>query len=186
MKKRGRNLFIVLEGLSGSGKSTVAKLLAKKLHAKLYKTPSGAFGKVREAVDLSNPSTLARFYFYLAGIMQASEEIKGALLKSHVICDRYVLTTFCYHKILTTHALPSPNSLPLTKPDFTFLITCKERNRLTRLRKRGLSFNDKRERSLHVEKSFLKEYRRFRPIEISNDLDPKTTVEKIVGILEKR
>lgn len=181
--KKRKNLFIVLEGLSGSGKSTIAKLLAQNLRAKLYKTPRGEFAQVRDAIDRSNPTPLARFYFYLAGVIHASEEVSVILKKSGVVCDRYFLTTYCYHKALGVHALPSPLTIPMARPDFTFLVTCPEKIRNARLRRRGLSFNDRQEKLLRVERKFLKEYKRFRPIEVDNGGDPKATVRQILQVI---
>ena len=46
-----RHLFIAIEGVDGVGKTTCAKMLAKKLTARYYKTPSGIFEKVRIKID---------------------------------------------------------------------------------------------------------------------------------------
>ena len=45
--------FIAIEGIDGVGKSTCAKLLAEKMSAYYYKTPSGIFEKVRTTIDIS-------------------------------------------------------------------------------------------------------------------------------------
>lgn len=182
-RKRRRNLFIAIEGLSGVGKSTVVRILARKLRAKLYKTPSGAFAEARAAIDRSNPVPLSRFYFYLASIVQASEEIEKLLHKSDVVCDRYFLTTYCYHKALTSRTFPLLQSARVANPDFTFLIICKEKTRHKRLKQRGFSFNDTQERRLRIDQRFLKEYRNFHPIEIDNNRSPEAAAEDMLRII---
>ncbi|MFA6365377.1 MAG: AAA family ATPase [Candidatus Paceibacterota bacterium] len=181
-----KNKFIVLEGLSGSGKTTVAKLLAKKLHAASFKTPSGSFAAVREIIDNTSLSPSARAFFYLGGILDSSEAIKTLLKKRTVVCDRYFLTTYCYHKAIgADFSLASADFIKkIKKPDITFLITCEEHERRRRLGIRGMSHNDKQEIKLHSDRKFLREYRKFSPVEIDNTTrDVHHAVEKIISIL---
>ena len=120
-----RNLFVVFEGLSGSGKTTVGQLVAEAIEAKFYKTPASVFHPIRDEIDRSADNT-ARLFFYLAGVAQASTEILEILKGRNVVCDRYLLTTICYHRALGV-PIDIPDSVcfvPLLKPDYTFLITC--------------------------------------------------------------
>ena len=58
-------MFIVIEGLDGSGKSTVSKYLAEKLNAKLLTTPGAGFKEVRKQLDtVFEHNTKARQLFY--------------------------------------------------------------------------------------------------------------------------
>ena len=45
------NMFIVLEGIDGSGKTTVCQLLSNKINAQIYKTPSWPFSDLRDVID---------------------------------------------------------------------------------------------------------------------------------------
>ena len=63
---------------------------------------------------------------------------------------------------------------PLLKPDYTFLIVCEEVKRISRLRKRGLSYNDRQEQYLRIEQRFLLEYRKYDLVEIDNSAEDPT------------
>jgi len=179
-----QNNFIVIEGLSGSGKTTIGQLVAEKIGAEFYKSPGPLFNSIRDKVDEGADLT-SRFFFYLAGTIQTSKEISLILKTKPVVCDRYLLTTLCYHRAIGV-TIDIPDSLfePLVKPSYTFLVTCEEKKRLIRLYSRGLSYNDKQERKLQVEQRFLAEYRKYQLIEVDNSSDnPTVAAEKILRFL---
>lgn len=133
--KRGK--FIVFEGLSGVGKTTIAQTIKSAwTNGAYYKTPPELFRILRDEVD-EKYSTKSRFHFYLAGLAQASEEIKELTDSGvDVFCDRYLQTTICWHKTLGydgTKYVP-----PLFMPDLSVLVTCEKRVRHERLHSRGL------------------------------------------------
>ena len=130
-----RNLFVTVEGLSGSGKTTIAKLLAERWAARYYKTPPAMFTPIREIVD-SNASPLARHLFYYAGIAQASIEIETMLREHAVVCDKYLATMVAYSRAAGVTVDIPPATLVL-HPDFTFLLEVPEDVRLRRLALRG-------------------------------------------------
>jgi dTMP kinase len=181
-----KNIFIVLEGLSGSGKTTVGKIVAQKLKAKFVKTPTPLFEPARKTIDKKADIT-ARFLFYLASVVQASAEINLILKKRSVVCDRYLLTTLCWYRAIGGN-IPIPKRLLrlITQPDHTILITCKNDIRLKRLRRRGLSHNDRLERRHGVENKFLREYMKHIFVEADNSKDnPRTTANDILEFLGK-
>lgn len=186
-KRKRNNVFIVLEGLSGSGKTTIGKIVAKKIRGKFYRTPPSLFtGSFRNCIDKCVSSS-ARFLFYLAGVIQASDEISRILADQPIVCDRYLLTTLCYHRALGIQINISDSVFrPLSQPDFTFLIVCKKAIRLKRLHDRGLSFNDRQERQIKIEQRFLMQYRKYNLIEVDNSSDnPEVAAERIIAFLRE-
>ncbi len=117
--------FIVLEGLSGVGKTVVGQALARTLNGVLYKTPPPPFTLIRDEVDRTCDLE-ARFFFYLAGVLHASSEIASLLKERPVVCDRYILTTDCYHRALGLMAHLDYSTLHLLQPTITVLLTCEE------------------------------------------------------------
>jgi dTMP kinase len=128
--------FVVIEGVDGVGKTTVAKALASILGGVYYRTPSvtlEAFvcedsekGRIslRGYVDqlaLRAPKT--RFLFYLFSVSEASNKIAELLEVSHVVCDRYLASTLAYHRVLDpTLRHTEVGWLSVIKPDFEFLL----------------------------------------------------------------
>jgi len=177
-----KNILVALEGLSATGKTTVGKIVAQRIKGAFYKTPPKLFrGPFRDEVD-RYAGTKARLLFYLAGITQASEEISQILTRQSVICDRYLLTTLCYHRALGV-SIDISNSIftSLVQPDFVFLLVSEEKIRLERLQNRGLSFNDEQERQDGFEKKLSMEYMRHNLIQVDNSNDkPNLVAEKIM------
>lgn len=180
-----KHMFIVLEGLSGCGKTTIGEILAKKLGAVFYKTPASLFCPIRSVVD-EKADLIARFLFYLAGVAQSSVEINQIRKKQHVVCDRYLDTTMCYHKAMGVPVdllLKSPESI-FAIPTNSFLVVCEQEKRIKRLQKRGLTYNDMIERRSGVEENFFAEYRKKQLIEIDNSFDdPNIAISKILKYL---
>ena len=104
MGKKG--IFIVIEGLDGSGKTTQAILLAKKLNEshKVLLTAEPSRGKIgtfiRESClyeDKRLPTEAEALLFAADRIEHMQNEIKPALDEGKlVICDRYVYSSLAY------------------------------------------------------------------------------------------
>ena len=181
-----RGPLVALEGLSGVGKSTIALIVAETIGGVVFKTPSGVFAECRDLVDRGDINPTSRYFFYLASVVDSSKEIDSLLKKHAVVCDRYVLTTQCYHAALGVKTIDL-SKLPFVTPNETFLITCDEEQRISRLAHRGLSYNDRQEALLKIDARFLAEYRKNQLQEVDNSLmDPFVAAQEIVSRVKNR
>lgn len=162
-----KNIFIALEGLSGTGKTEVGRRVAMALDGIYYKTPPAPFDRIRDEVDRIC-GLAERYFFYLAGVVFASSDIRRLIESKPVVCDRYILTTQNYHLVAGVTALVPLSSLNILLPDLTVLITCEQQERQRRLALRGLSYNDLQERQLGIDDSLLEAYRTSRIFEIDS------------------
>ena len=104
MGKKG--IFIVIEGLDGSGKTTQATLLAKKLsqNYRVLLTAEPSRGKIgtfiREGClyeDKRLPTEAEALLFAADRIEHMYSEVKPALDEGKlVICDRYIYSSLAY------------------------------------------------------------------------------------------
>lgn len=83
-------LFICLDGIDGTGKTTTARVLARQLNAMYYKSPGGMFAKARYMVDGDGIDPLTRYFYYRAATQYDSQAISRILAYSAVVCDRYI------------------------------------------------------------------------------------------------
>ncbi len=145
MAKKG--IFIVVEGLDGSGKTTQAGLLAKKL-SKNYNvilTAEPSRGKIgtfiREACLYENkrlPTEAEALLFAADRIEHMQTELKPALDEGKiVICDRYVYSSLAYQGSagLSLDWIKTINARAL-QPDFSVFIDCPPELVLSRLRRK--------------------------------------------------
>ena len=176
MQSSKPNKFIVLGGISGSGKTEIGTRLAERISAQYYTTPPALFRQIREEADKSL-CLEARFLFYLSSVVQASREIGKILETCSVVCDKYIWSTICYHSAYGLKVeLPLPNIY--RQPDYVFLIVCDEEKRLERLRERRLRSNhgvirsrEERDQRQEVERRCLVEFRKHIQLEINNTPD---------------
>lgn len=186
MKENAPHRFIVLEGISGSGKTEIGGRLSRQISALYYTTPPSMFQKVREEADRTL-SLESRYLFYLSSVVQASWEISKIIETQGVVCDKYIWSTICYH---TVYGLDVQLPLLSTyrQPDHVFLIVCDEEKRLHRLRNRGpIKDVEKHNLRQQTERRCLVEFRKHIEQEIDNtDDNPQRAIEKILAIIQER
>lgn len=132
MRKQG--LFICIEGIDGSGKTTHAKMLTKKLREKGYDAvyttePSkGEIGSfIRKHIlhgGKRHPTAIEALLFAADRIDHLEREIKPALAESKiVVCDRYLYSSLAYQGAagLETDWIETINKHAVA-PDFAILI----------------------------------------------------------------
>lgn len=150
------NPFIVIEGLDGSGKSTVTRQLAQALEYEAYATPALPFAGIREKID-QQADAQTRFLFYLASLSYASQNIKDLLLKTGVVCDRFLYSTLTYHYALD----PALKALDVTgfnllKPDIVFYLTASRKARELRREMRKQEYRALLELHEYNDEPFMK------------------------------
>jgi dTMP kinase len=91
-------MFVVFEGLDGTGKTTIARSTAALIGATYSTTPSPALRTYRDRIiDTLGPSPEAHQLFYLSTVFAASDEARMLLGQGRsVVIDRYFLSTQAY------------------------------------------------------------------------------------------
>lgn len=79
------NMFIVLEGIDGTGKSTISKELATRLGAQYYRCPRRILMPLRKITDIC--PYFIKYLYYLLGNYIAQKEIRALHKQSSVVCD---------------------------------------------------------------------------------------------------
>jgi len=117
-----RKVFIVLEGVDGSGKTTVGRMLANKIGASFLQTPMGFWRRNRAIVE--NRNSFFRFLFYVVATIHSSFIISRILKRDSVVCDRYIYSTLAHHIVYWNKLIKklSPKVLPIKKPHYVFYL----------------------------------------------------------------
>ncbi len=92
--------LIAIEGIDGSGKSTVAELIAGKINGVCIHTPAKEYSDMKSFFTNCSHHAIPRFYFFLSGIWEAYNRAKDICKTQPVIFDRYILSTLIYHRVM--------------------------------------------------------------------------------------
>lgn len=143
MSRRGR--FIVVEGLDGTGKSTLASGLAERLGAVLLRTPGAALAAARPLIDEAyGDSPIAAQLFYASSVVAAAAEAMALVAAGRdVVCDRYWLSTWVYARERAASVDLRVVESTLPPADLTLLCEVDEETRSARLLRRGMSDADR-------------------------------------------
>jgi dTMP kinase len=196
----GEGIFIVIEGLDGSGKTTQAKLLAtnlKKTRPAIYTAePSkGQIGKfIRNRIlyeEKRFPISVEALLFAADRIEHIQNELQPALQKGLVVVsDRYLYSSLAYQGSagLSLDWIRSVNSLAL-KPDLALFIDVAPETVLARL-KRKKSVMENLETQRKVREVYLECVEKGELTRIDGDKPKKTVAYAVLatvkGFLERR
>lgn len=116
-------MFIVLEGIDGTGKTTTAKMLAECFSNSIVtRTPNF----IRDLLLTTELDTETSALYFMADMMQVEKEIIRPALreKKMVICDRWVLSTKIYQQSRTDNSILREINLEdlFLQPDYTFIL----------------------------------------------------------------
>jgi len=174
-----KNKLIVFEGIDGVGKTTLSKLLQKKLVKAGYnivryeniEDKNGGFNKIKPFIKTKVPINSSLF-FYIASALYKSQQIEKLLKHNWVICDRYIYSTYAYHTIRNANMslIPDIKKIPIRLPDFVFLIKVDDDIRLQRAKTRSDNniHDGKAKTKNNIVGRMEKELELFKPIIIDN------------------
>jgi hypothetical protein len=123
--------FESLEGLRGTGKSTVAPLLAAARGGVLVPTVPDLYGPLRREID-TRDNVEARMAFYLSALFTATDEIRRHLASGvPVVVDSYFARCLTNHRAFGSRlGVVLPPDLP---QPVTYLLVCDAQERRRRL-----------------------------------------------------
>jgi dTMP kinase len=144
----GKGIFLVIEGLDGSGKTTQAKILAQRLsetYSSIHLTAEPSRGKVGTFIrehylyDQTRLPTEAEALLFAADRVEHMQaELKPALGQGKlVICDRYIYSSLAYQGSsgLSLDWIRNINACAL-QPDFSIFLDVPPEHVLERLHRR--------------------------------------------------
>lgn len=183
-----KNKLIVFEGINGVGKTTLSKLLRDKLVNQGVKTiryedieeKNSGFNLIKSFIKIQVPVN-SSLLFYLASAIYKSRQIERLLKHNWVICDRYVYSTWAYHKArkATLCLILDIRRISIRLPDFLFLIKVADNIRLDRIKNRLA--NNAYDFKVKTHRNFVgkmeKEIEKFKPTIINNSHLPPPPIE---------
>lgn len=141
-----KNQFIVIEGIDGSGKSTVSKKIANMLGITHLESPIHPFTEIRKNIDESLCSK-GRLYFYLSSNYKLSNFIKEQKETRSIICSRYFYSTIIGYfsrlgeEISSLYDNPFIMEREFLKPDLVIFLQVDEDKQAKRINSRDQSLN---------------------------------------------
>ncbi len=194
MASKGR--FIVLEGIDGCGKTTIALRLAKMLRSGQAKiivtkeptTQTATGKKIQVILQHKQPAPTAREMqqIYITDRFAHTKKIHAELAKGKtVICQRYAMSTFAYG---SAFGVPHKDmEHDFLKPDITILLDLSAEEAMKRIasRKQGREYFEKKEKLAKIRKKYLGLANKFDAEIVDAKPAPEVIVERIWDILKK-
>ncbi|MBD8528384.1 MULTISPECIES: AAA family ATPase [unclassified Massilia] len=154
-------VFVVFEGLDGTGKSTCAQALAQRIGARYMTTPAPELRQLRQKVlDSFSGSQEAAQLFYLSTVFAASAEVRGLLDQGiPVVMDRYFLSTQVYACFRGSRLALDDAASALVHATLTVCLHAPLAMRRERLRRRGSTPSDEETLSPVADRQLREGYR---------------------------
>lgn len=165
MQKAGKGIFIVIEGIDGSGKSTQSKMLKKYFENKNFKVfltqepTNSAIGKIIKKSINSGKKNIGNEAIALLFACDRAEHVKKIRRELEngkaVICDRYYYSSLAYQGAsgLSMSWLKEINKFAI-KPSIAFYLDISPEEAFKRIKKR-------RTRSYFEKLAFLNKVRKI-------------------------
>ncbi len=191
--------LITFEGIDGSGKTTISKLLYEKLRsikeAILTAEPTETWlGKaVRKALE-ENRDAITIAFLFMADRNEHVKKIKKWLNEGKiVICDRFADSTFAYQKEHLRIRNPEKwlykvHEPFLIKPNITFLLIIEPKKALERIDHRKLIIYEDEKFLREVQNNYLKiaEKEKDRFYVVNAEKNKEEIVKECLKILKER
>jgi dTMP kinase len=184
-------VFVVFEGLDGSGKSTCARLVADQLDAVFMTTPSPSVRAYRDDLIASFAGNQeAAQLFYLATVFDASGRV-GRYIDAgqSVVLDRYFLSTQAYAAFRGSSLRVDGIGDLLRPPDLTVFLDVPLEVRRERLAARGTTTADRETLTHEADARLLVEHRvrsQFESVgtylEVDGTLAPEVIVARVLAV----
>lgn len=143
--------IITFEGIDGSGKSTVSKLVYQKLKNKGYDViltfePTNSWlGKIVIKNIKTKSDPFETSFVFIADRIEHCKKIKKWLDQNKIVlCDRYAESTYAYQAAQMQNIIDNPikwlkqlSKNHIIKPDRIFLFLIKPKDALARIKQRG-------------------------------------------------
>jgi len=182
-----RALCVAIEGLDGSGKSTIARILAQRLGATLVKNPPDVLAKERAAADAS-PEPERRAWYAHANRLAGEEAMRHRRAGRAVVMDRSMASTVAFGAACGGR-VAGPADWPddVFRPDLLVLLEVPESVRIERVRSRSTAETDEEAR-LRTDGSFrervLAGYAALGAVAVPADRTPDEIVDPILRLLD--
>ena len=143
-----KGLFVVLDGIDGTGKTTLSKCLEKQLSSLGYKVfltaepTSGTIGSILRNTDIGDSKAEA-LMFVADRALHTKEMISRVDDGEIVICDRYYASTLAYQSsqlddtAVDIEWLKQINDGVIVEPDLTFILDLDPEETSERVDNRG-------------------------------------------------
>jgi len=143
--------FVTFEGIDGSGKSTVSKLVYKKLKSNeidvvlTYEPTDSWIGKIVQKCIETNSDPFVTTFTFIADRVEHCKEIQKWLDEGKIVlCDRYAESTYAYQAAQIQDAIDNPikwlKDLSKDKiiiPDKTYFFKINPKDSLDRIKNRN-------------------------------------------------